>query len=73
MKIIEKDFNIETGQETLNERIETATESKARLAFESDQAEQEVSRAAAESAKLAAQAKLTVLGLTTDDLKALGL
>jgi hypothetical protein len=36
-------------------------------------AEQLEAQAAAESAKIVAQAKLAALGLTTDDLKALGL
>jgi hypothetical protein len=35
--------------------------------------DQETKKAADEAAKIAAEAKLTALGLTTDDLKALGL
>ena len=44
--------------------------------FETDQAAQAVeagAKAEAETAKVAAQAKLAALGLTADDLKALGL
>ena len=44
--------------------------------FETDQAAQAIEAAAkaeAEAAKVAAQAKLSALGLTADDLKALGL
>ena len=36
-------------------------------------AQQAIEQAEAEAAKAAAQAKLAALGLTTDDLKALGL
>jgi hypothetical protein len=35
--------------------------------------DQETKKAADEAAKIAAEAKLTALGLTADDLKALGL
>jgi len=48
----------------------TADEIAEREAFAQAEAEQ---YAAAEAAKEAAQAKLAALGLTTDDLKALGL
>lgn len=44
--------------------------------YKADQAEQEailVAKAEAQAAKEAAQAKLAALGLTEDDLKALGL
>ena len=73
MKIIEKDFNIQTGEETITERDETAVETKERLERESETAKRTAAQAEADSAKFAAQAKLEALGLTTDDLKALGL
>ena len=73
MKKIEKIFNAITGEETLIERDETADELKARKLYEAEQAERAVLQAEAEAAKAQAAAKLAALGLTTDDLKALGL
>jgi hypothetical protein len=73
MKIIEKDFNLITGEEIITEREETAAETKARLNHEKEIAELQAASESAEAAKAAAQAKLAALGLTTDDLKALGL
>lgn len=73
MKIIEKHFDIVTQEETIVERDETAAETKARLdsvkAYELLQAESEAKTVAKQSA----QSKLAALGLTMDDLKALGL
>jgi hypothetical protein len=73
MKIIEKEFNAITGEETITERDETAQEIAEREAFESKLAALATAQAEAEAAKQAATAKLAALGLTTDDLKALGL
>jgi hypothetical protein len=73
MKIIEKEFNAITGEETLIERDETADELKARKLYEAEQAERATLQAEAAASKAAASAKLAALGLTTDDLKALGL
>jgi hypothetical protein len=73
MKIIEKEYNALTGEETIIERDETADEVKARKIYEAEQAERLTLKAKAETAKAAAQAKLAALGLTEDDLKALGL
>ena len=73
MKRIEKEFNAITGEETITERDETAAEKKEREAFEAKAAELATLQAQAEAAKAAAQAKLAALGLTTDDLRALGL
>ena len=73
MKIIEKEYNVITGEETIIERDETADELKARELYEAEQAERAVLQAEAEAAKAEATAKLAALGLTTDDLKALGL
>ena len=63
--------NAETGNIIQREmNAEELAEANARKA----QAEAEVTaQAEAEAAKAAAQAKLAALGLTTDDLKALGL
>jgi len=73
MKIIEKEFNIITGEETITERDETTAETKTRLDYENEYAALQAAVDAAEAAKESAQAKLAALGLTTDDLKALGL
>jgi hypothetical protein len=73
MKIIEKKFNIETGEETITERDETAEETKARLEFEAAATAAAALKAETEAAKASAQAKLAALGLTTDDLRVLGL
>ena len=73
MKIIEKDFNVITGEETITERDENAAETKERLDREAQVAAKAAAQVQADTAKVAAQAKLAALGLTTDDLKALGL
>jgi hypothetical protein len=73
MKIIEKNLNIETGEETLIEREETPDELKSRLEFEANAQAQALAKSEAEAMRAIAQAKLGALGLTTDDLKALGL
>jgi hypothetical protein len=69
MKITEKIIDLVTGEETLIEREETVEEITARIKHEAEIAAQ----TEAETAKVAAQAKLAALGLTADDLKALGL
>jgi hypothetical protein len=74
MKIIEKEFNAITGEETITEREETAAETKARLNRAKEIAEaQAQAEAEAQAKRAAAEAKLAALGLTTDDLKALGI
>ncbi len=73
MKIIEKEFNPLTGEETITERDETATEKANRLAKAKLFAEQTAEAEARAIAKAAAQAKLAALGLTVEDLQALGL
>jgi hypothetical protein len=73
MKITVKEFNVITGEETVIERDETADELKARKLYEAEHAERAVLQAEAAASKAAASAKLAALGLTTDDLKALGL
>jgi hypothetical protein len=73
MKIIEKEFNALTGETTVTERDETAAEIAEREALELELAQRQTLEAEAAAAKVAAQAKLAELGLTTDDLKALGL
>jgi len=66
-----KIVNAETGEEIIRDMNETEL-----LQWEADKAEADQKaalKAEAIAAKEAAQAKLATLGLTTDDLKALGL
>ena len=66
MKIKEKTFDIQTGEETITERDETAAETKARL----DNAKESAARKAEEEANASAKAVLLArLGLTEDELK----
>jgi multidrug efflux pump subunit AcrA (membrane-fusion protein) len=69
------EHNVETGEIatielTANEIAELEKEEAIRVAKEKEMASIESAKA---SAKEAAQAKLAALGLSTDDLKALGL
>jgi len=73
MKITEKDFNIITGEETLIEREATAEEIAAYKKAEAETLELQAEAEARAEAKAAAKAKLAALGLTAEDLKALGL
>jgi hypothetical protein len=73
MKIIEKEFNALTGEETITERDETVAETQARLEHDAKVAQQQAEAEAKAQAKAAAEGKLAALGLTTDDLRALGL
>jgi hypothetical protein len=74
-KYIEKIVDLQTGEETLREY--TAAETKAQdelIAKNLDEVTKaELATAKVEEAKAVALAKLEALGLTTDDLKALGL
>lgn len=66
-----KIVNSETGEEIVRDMN---AEELAQLEIDRANAQTEATKkAVAEAAKLAAQAKLAALGLTTDDLKALGL
>jgi hypothetical protein len=68
MKIIEKEFNVQTGEETITERDETAAETKMRLDYAKEIAE----RQAQAEAKAAAKAALLVqLGITEEQAKLL--
>jgi hypothetical protein len=64
MKIIEKEFNVTTGEETITEREETAAEVKARLEHEKEVA---AAQAEAEAKATARLAILDRLGLTADE------
>jgi hypothetical protein len=68
MKITEKDFNIQTGEETITERDETAAEKKTR---ETKEKEIAALLAEAEAKATARQAILDRLGLTADEAKLL--
>jgi hypothetical protein len=68
MKIIEKEFNVQTGEETITEREETAAEKKAR---ETKEKEIAALQAEAEAKEVAKQAIADRLGLTADELKLL--
>lgn len=73
MKLIEKEINLITGEEIVTERDETAAEFAIRQANAATHAKHTALRAEADAAKVIANAKLSALGLTADDLKALGL
>jgi hypothetical protein len=68
MKIIEKEFNALTGEETITERDETAAEKKSR---EKLLAEFEAQQAQAEIKEQAKAALLDRLGITEDEAKLL--
>ena len=68
MKITEKDFNVQTSEETITERDETATETKARLDFAKAAAAAQVIADAAATQKAALLARL---GITADEAKLL--
>ena len=66
MKIIEKEFNAITGEETITEREETEAEAKARIDAENALKAYADAQAKAEADKAAILARL---GLTEDELK----
>lgn len=68
MKIIEKEFNAETGEETITEREETPTETKRRLDSEKANA---AALVAAEAKAIEKAALLAKLGITDDEAKLL--
>ena len=68
MKITEKEFNVQTGQETITERDETAAETKARLDSAKEIAAKQAEIAAKETAR---QSVLAKLGLTAEEAAAL--
>jgi predicted lactoylglutathione lyase len=73
MKITEKEFDAVTNQETITERNATPDEILAIKKAEKEAADFLVKKENADKAKAIAEAKLAALGLTADDLKALGL
>jgi len=73
MKITERIFNAKTGETVDIERDETTAEIKAREAKEKELAIKLAEAEAKAQAKAIAEGKLAALGLTIDDLRALGL
>lgn len=73
MKTIEKEFNAITGETTISERDLTPEEIIERQNFEAEVAAKLQAEAEAQAKRAEAEAKLAALGLTADDLKALGL
>ena len=68
MKIKTFEFNVQTGEETITERDETAAEKKTR---EKSQADLIAEQAQAEAKATARQAILDRLGLTSDEAQLL--
>ena len=68
MKITEKEFNALTGEETITERDETATEKKYR---EARAKEVEAEQAEAETKAIAKSALLKKLGITAEEAQLL--
>ena len=73
MLIKQKIVDITTGEETIIEREETANEIVFREKTQADLEAQIAEAEAKAQAKAAAEGKLAALGLTTNDLRALGL
>ena len=73
MKITEKTFDALTGEETITERDETAAETAERIKLQKQVADNLAAKEKADAAREVAQTKLAALGLSADDLKALGL
>jgi hypothetical protein len=68
MKIITKEFNALTGEETITEREETAAEKKSREALEKQFVKEQADAKAKATAR---QAIADRLGLTADELQVL--
>jgi len=73
MKIIERIFDAITGETTEFERDMTADELKEHTELSEQIEKENEERSLAEAKRASAHAKLEALGLTADDLKALGL
>ena len=68
MKIIEKEFNVQTGEEIITEREETAEEKANREKLQAETAAKEAEIALKESAR---KALLDKLGITAEEAKLL--
>ena len=73
MKITERIYNATTGETTDVERTLTAAEVKEMETIQLEAANRQEAIEQEAATKASAQAKLAALGLTSDDLKALGL
>ena len=73
VKITVTEINVQTGEEIFYERDETLEEKNLRLQLKAKAESAQVAEATKEQAKATAEGKLAALGLTTDDLRALGL
>ena len=73
MKITERIYDATTGQTTDVERTLTAAQVKEMEAIQLEAAKRQAAIEQEAATKASAQAKLAALGLTSDDLKALGL
>jgi hypothetical protein len=73
MKITERIYDATTGKTTDVERTLTAAEIAMYKEIQAESAARQAAIEQEETAKATAEAKLAALGLTTDDLKALGL
>lgn len=71
MKIIEKEFNVTTGETTITERDETAEETKTRLDRAAQLLAEQAEAEAKAAARISANEKLSALGLTTEEIAAL--
>jgi len=71
MIITEKIFDIQTGEETVIEREETADEQKSRLEQEAFFAQEAAEIEIKNAARASANEKLEALGLTTEEIAAL--
>jgi predicted RNA-binding protein with PIN domain len=68
MKIVEKEYNVLTGETTFTERDETAQEQAEREALEAKLAKEQAETAAKEAAR---QALLDKLGITAEEAQLL--
>ena len=73
MKYVNTDIDAITGEVTITERDFTADELKAQKTNAENQAKAKAEAEAKAQAKATAEGKFAALGLTTDDLRALGL
>jgi hypothetical protein len=73
MKLTETEINVQTGEEVTIERKLTSEEEAQIMANRAKSAAQTAEAESEATAKATAESKLAALGLTTDDLRALGL
>lgn len=69
MKITEKEFNAETGEETITEREETASEAAERIAIATARSQQVAAEQVVTDAKASRDAKLAKMGFTLAEIE----